>query len=94
MQIRWQVISSIKSKQNIQIVYLFLWATMLIDIISIKYLQCMNAIACHLSSQEKAYKKDLLPEDMAGSQIDIMPTVIDLIAPEGFTYYSVGEIFE
>ena len=26
-----------------------------------------------------------------GSQIDIMPTVIDLIAPEGFTYYSVGK---
>jgi phosphoglycerol transferase MdoB-like AlkP superfamily enzyme len=39
----------------------------------------------------KGIQKDLLPEDMAGSQIDIMPTVIDLIAPEGFTYYSVGK---
>ena len=35
----------------------------------------------------KGIQKDFLPEDMAGSQIDIMPTVIDLIAPEGFTYY-------
>lgn len=39
----------------------------------------------------KGIQKDLLPEDMAGSQIDIMPTVIDLIASEGFTYYSVGK---
>lgn len=39
----------------------------------------------------KGIQKDLLPEDMAGSQIDIMPTVIDLIAPEGFAYYSVGK---
>ena len=39
----------------------------------------------------KGIQRDLLPEDMAGSQIDIMPTVIDLIAPEGFTYYSVGK---
>lgn len=39
----------------------------------------------------KGIQKDLLPEDMAGSQIDIMPTVIDLIAPKGFTYYSVGK---
>lgn len=39
----------------------------------------------------KGIQKDLLPEDMAGSQIDIMPTVIDLIAPEGFIYYSVGK---
>lgn len=39
----------------------------------------------------KGIQKDLLSEDMAGSQIDIMPTVIDLIAPEGFTYYSVGK---
>ena len=39
----------------------------------------------------KGIQKDLLPEDMAGSQIDIYATVIDLIAPEGFTYYSVGK---
>lgn len=39
----------------------------------------------------KGIQRNLLPEDMAGSQIDIMPTVIDLIAPEGFTYYSVGK---
>ena len=38
----------------------------------------------------KGIQKDLLRGDMAGSQIDIMPTVIDLIAPEGFTYYSVA----
>lgn len=34
--------------------------------------------------------KDILPGDMAGSQIDIMPTLIELIAPQGFEYYSVG----
>ena len=34
--------------------------------------------------------KDMLPSDMAGSQTDIMPTLIDAIAPQGFTYYSVG----
>lgn len=39
----------------------------------------------------KGIQKDFLPEDMAGSQIDIMPTVTDLIAPKGFTYYSVGK---
>ncbi|WP_282927100.1 LTA synthase family protein [Megamonas funiformis] len=38
----------------------------------------------------KGITKDLLPKDNAGSQIDIMPTVIDLIAPEKFEYYSVG----
>ena len=38
----------------------------------------------------KGITKDLLPKDNAGSQIDIMPTVIDLIAPTNFEYYSVG----
>lgn len=38
----------------------------------------------------KGITKDLLPKDNAGSQIDIMPTVIDLIAPAKFEYYSVG----
>lgn len=39
----------------------------------------------------KGIHKDLLPSDNAGSQIDIMPTLIEFIAPQGFTYYSVGK---
>lgn len=39
----------------------------------------------------KGIHKDLLPNDNAGSQIDIMPTLMELIAPQGFTYYSVGK---
>ena len=38
----------------------------------------------------KGITKDLVPKDNAGSQIDIMPTIIDLIAPTNFEYYSVG----
>lgn len=38
----------------------------------------------------KGVTKNILPGDMAGSQIDIMPTLIELIAPQGFEYYSVG----
>ena len=38
----------------------------------------------------KGVTKDILPNDMAGSQLDIMPTLIELIAPQGFEYYSVG----
>ena len=30
-------------------------------------------------------------EDCAGSQIDILPTIIELIAPKNFEYYSVGK---
>lgn len=39
----------------------------------------------------KGVHKDLLPNDNAGSQIDIMPTLIEFIAPQGFIYYSVGK---
>ena len=35
--------------------------------------------------------KGIFPKDAAGSQIDIMPTLIELIAPKGFEYYSVGK---
>ena len=34
--------------------------------------------------------KDLLPNDIAGSQVNIMPTLIELLAPKGFTYYSIA----
>lgn len=35
--------------------------------------------------------KELLPNKSTGNHIDIMPTLIELIAPAGFSYYSVGE---
>ena len=35
--------------------------------------------------------KGLLLKDAAGSHIDILPTIIELIAPEGFVYQSLGE---
>lgn len=35
--------------------------------------------------------KNMLPADAAGSHIDVIPTVIELIAPKDFTYYSVGK---
>ncbi|WP_196591163.1 LTA synthase family protein [Pectinatus frisingensis] len=34
--------------------------------------------------------KKLFSQDDVGSQIDIFPTLMELIAPKGFTYYSVG----
>lgn len=42
------------------------------------------------------YGKDVLqglsvPTRMAGSQIDIAPTLIELCAPQGFLYYAVGK---
>ncbi len=36
-------------------------------------------------------KKDLLLADAAGSQIDITPTLIELIAPQGFCYEAIGK---
>ena len=33
----------------------------------------------------------MIPDKAAGSQIDIMPTIIELIAPEGFTYHALGQ---
>lgn len=35
--------------------------------------------------------KNLFPQNAAGSQINIIPTLIELIAPKGFEYYSVGD---
>ncbi len=35
-------------------------------------------------------EKNFLPENCAGSQIDILPTLIEFIAPRGFEYFSVG----
>ncbi|WP_243650554.1 LTA synthase family protein [Anaerospora hongkongensis] len=35
--------------------------------------------------------KEMLPKKTAGSHIDIGATLIELIAPKGFEYYSVGE---
>lgn len=35
-------------------------------------------------------KENFSPENCAGSQIDILPTIFELIAPKGFEYYSVG----
>ncbi|WP_231036198.1 LTA synthase family protein [Pectinatus sottacetonis] len=36
-------------------------------------------------------KKSFFPAEAVGSQIDIVPTLIELIAPKGFQYYSVGK---
>lgn len=35
--------------------------------------------------------KDLMPSKAAGSHIDIAPTLFELIAPTGFSYFSVGQ---
>lgn len=35
--------------------------------------------------------KQMLPDKVAGSHIDIAPTLFELIAPPGFIYYSVGK---
>lgn len=35
--------------------------------------------------------KDIFPEKVTGGQINIIPTVIELVAPQGFEYYSLGE---
>lgn len=35
--------------------------------------------------------KNILPNIAAGGQINIMPTLIELIAPKDFTYYSIGQ---
>lgn len=33
----------------------------------------------------------LFPPDAAGSQIDVVPTLVEMIAPEGFSYESIGQ---
>ena len=38
----------------------------------------------------KGITKQSIPAGVAGSHIDVMPTLLELIAPKGFTYYSVG----
>lgn len=35
--------------------------------------------------------KDTLPQHIAGGHVNIIPTLIELIAPEGFTYYSLTD---
>lgn len=35
--------------------------------------------------------KDLLPKEVSGSQTNLFPTLIELIAPKGFEYYSIAE---
>lgn len=38
----------------------------------------------------RGVSKTIFPNNAAGSHIDITPTIIELIAPQGFEYYSVG----
>lgn len=38
----------------------------------------------------KGITKEILPDRAAGSHIDLIPTILELSAPFGFTYYSVG----
>ena len=38
----------------------------------------------------KGVYKGILPKGAAGSQIDVVPTLIEMIAPQGFSYQSVG----
>lgn len=35
--------------------------------------------------------KDILPQNIAGGHVNILPTLIELIAPTGFTYYSLAD---
>lgn len=35
--------------------------------------------------------RDLLPEGAAGGQVNILPTLVEWIAPRGFSYYSIAE---
>jgi phosphoglycerol transferase MdoB-like AlkP superfamily enzyme len=39
----------------------------------------------------KGVNKGILPANASGAQINIGPTLIELIAPKGFIYYSLGE---
>lgn len=38
----------------------------------------------------KGVTKDVLPDNAAGSHINVVPTLMELVAPAGFEYYSVG----
>lgn len=35
--------------------------------------------------------KDLFPEQTAGSHINVSPTLLEILSPQGFVYYSLGE---
>jgi phosphoglycerol transferase MdoB-like AlkP superfamily enzyme len=35
--------------------------------------------------------KDMLPKERAGGHVNIMPTLIELLAPKDFTYYSIAD---
>jgi len=35
--------------------------------------------------------KDLLPKEVSGSHTNLFPTLMELIAPKGFEYYSIAE---
>lgn len=35
--------------------------------------------------------KDMLPKEGAGGHVNIIPTLIELLAPKDFTYYSIGD---
>lgn len=39
----------------------------------------------------KGIHKDLFPEQTAGSHINISPTILEILSPKGFVYYSLGE---
>lgn len=39
----------------------------------------------------KGVTKDIFPEHTAGSHVNITATLMEMIAPKGFTYYSLGE---
>ena len=36
-------------------------------------------------------KKDILSDDMAGGHVNLGATLLELIAPKGFKYYSLGK---
>lgn len=39
----------------------------------------------------KGIDKSMFPTNAVGGHLDIVPTIIELIAPQGFIYYSVGK---
>lgn len=38
----------------------------------------------------RGVRKGLFPADACGSHIDVVPTLLELVAPKGYTYYAVG----
>lgn len=39
----------------------------------------------------KGIQRDIFPKEVAGSHINIAPTLLELLSPPGFEYYSLGE---